>query len=585
MPEVRVESPAPEPEPEAEEDEDMELEESDDVEAEAEIEGEGSDREMTPEAEVDEDRPLPTITPTRRRSSCPRPSLGTPMRMLSAETAAMTLHPFETSKDRAEAAAASASASPDDSGSDPGDNKNEMASGPVPLSKFLETVGVRFLDDLNPHLPQPRRSSFAPRGTLSGAEDTLSSFTVANAESIFLHMYEWAIGRMGAELAHGREEIASTTRVCDAENPPVVRDYYECPPEERGLYESTLRNFKAKALLEAQGGWYDWRLGLMERVLPDISSIHEAMAAEQERHAVNLEVADALLPDLAARHGVLASELDANRAQVAEITASDATELADLKAAVVEQGEEIARFEAELEQKRAALAELEREAAELDALEREHTAALAVAKGMCDEYTSSDVRRLQGELSALQALHGWRIVKTSPFEAVYAGELLMRVDGEPRLSLMADADGATAHLLFLARAALAELAPSGLAATVRAAGQLWTAASRLRAELALLSLYYPASFAGDSGTLQCTARLMLPAARARADLVFSLGAATLRRWPEPDAFAVPVHAAVRYGRADSRRLEDAAKETLASAVPHVPGVLLQACVEAAALYK
>lgn len=584
VPEVRVESPAPEPEAEAdeEEEEDMELEESE--EGEVDI----SEREATPEADPDEDRPLPTITPQRRRSSAPRPSLGTPMRMLSAETAALTLHPFQTSRDRAEAAAAAA----EEAESALNSGENTVAPGPVPLSKFLETVGVRFLDDLNPHLPQPRRSSFAPRGTLSASEDTLSSFTVANAESIFLHMYEWAIGRMGEELAHGREEIASTTRVCDAENPPVVRDYYECPPEERGLYESTLRNFKAKALLEAQGGWYDWRLGLMERILPDISAIHSAMASEAERHAVNFEVADALLPDLASRHEELTRELEENRAQVAEITASDPTELADLKAAVVEQGEEIGRFEAELAQKSAQLAELEREMADLEREEQEHTAALAVAKGMCDEYTSSDVRRLQSELSAMQSLHGWKIVKTMPFEAVYAGELLLRIDGEAELSLMSDADGPTDCLLSLARSALREVKPRGLAETIRAAGQLWTAATRLRAELALLGLYYPASFelspaeqGSEDELLQCKARLMLPAAKARADLCFDIAPGTLRLWPEPEAFAVPVQAEVRYGRAQAERLEEIAKETLASAVPHVPGVLLQACVEAAALYK
>ncbi|EKC98845.1 hypothetical protein A1Q2_06816 [Trichosporon asahii var. asahii CBS 8904] len=576
VPEVHVESPALGPEAANEGEEDMEIEESEEVEMEEEDEGEeaeveDNDREMTPELKPeDEDRPLPTITPTRRRSSVPRPSLGTPMRMLTAETAGMTLHPFETSRERAAAAAQ------DDAAAKTESDDDNAASGPVSLSEFLETVGVRFLDDLNPHVHQPRRSSVAPRGTLSAGEDTLSSFTVANAETIYVNMYDYGIDRMSSELAKSQEEIASSTRVCDADNPAVMREYYDSPPEERALYESTLRNFKAKALLQAQGEWYSWRLDVIERILPDFTAIHTAMAEEVEQHAVNHEVADTLLPDLAERHASLTVELEENKKQVAEILESDPTELADLKAAVVEQGEEITRFESELAQKSAQLGELEKEVAELERQEQEHTAALAVAKGMCDEYTSSDIRRLQSELSAMQALHGWRIVKTQPFEAVYANELLLKLDGEPRLSLMADAEGATDCLLSLAQGALRELKPASLAATVRAAGQLWTAASRLRAELALLELYYPAAFEIAEGELQCKARLMLPSAKSRADLTFAIGPQTLRRWPEPEAFAVPVHAEVKYGRARGERLEEVAKETLASAVPHVPGVLLQA---------
>lgn len=585
VPELRVESHESELQPELDEgEEDMELEESEDVEAGDELGGEveGNDRGVTPEPE-DEDRPLPTITPTRRRSFAPRPSLGTPMRMLAAETAAMTLHPFETSRDRADVADVKedpTSASAFESGD------NDAASGSVPLSKFLETAGVQFLDDLDPH--RPRRSSVAPRrtfSTLPATEDTLSSFTIANVEVIFLNMYEWAIGTLSGELARQRIEVDSTTRVCDAENPAVVKDYFQCPPEERGLYESTLRNFKARALLEAKANWYKTRLELVERIFPDVTRIHSAMTAEVERHATNLEVADVLLPDLTNRHTALTKELEENKKQVAEIMEADPTELADLKAAVVEQGEEIGRFESELAQKSAQLAELEREVAELEKQEQEHQAALAVAKGMCDEYTSSDIRRLQSELSAMQALHGWRIVKTQPFEAVYANELLLKVDGEAELSLMNEAEGATECLLALTQQALKETKPKGLAATVRAAGQLWTAASRLRAELALLQLYYPAAFEMAQEELQCKARLMLPAVKARADLIFGIGPQTLRLWPEPEAFTIPVRAEVKYGRAQGERLEEMAKETLASAVPHVPGVLLQACVEAAALYK
>lgn len=533
-------------------------------------EDEADERETTPEPT----RPLPTLTPTPRRSlGRPRPSLGTPMRVLSAETASLSLNRDPT----------------------PPPSPPPEPSGPVPLSKFLETVGVRFLDDMNPHLPQPRRSSFAPR--VPHTEDQLHDFTTANVESIFLHMYEWAIGRMTSELAHGREEIASTTRVCDAENPPVVKDYYECSEEERGLYESTLRNFKAKALLEAQGGWYDWRLGLMERVLPDVNALHTAMTEEAERHTLNAEVADALLPDLEQRHASLSAELEANRAQVAEIAACDPTELSDLKAAVVEQEEEISRFSAELDAKQRQLAELEREAAELERAEREHDAALSVARSLCDEHTPSDVRRLRADLSRLEELHGWRVVRTSPLELEYDRELRLDVPdlASPELSLLSDPTGPTQCLLELTRCALsqhlaraAQLAqrPAKLAALVQATGQLWTAARRLRAELQLLDLYFPAEYAFDKA-LRCSARLMLPRARARACLRFSLGPDTLLRWPEPDAFEGPVAvaASIAYGKADPRRLEDVARETLQSAVPHVPGVLLQACVEAAFLYK
>ncbi|KAL1412464.1 hypothetical protein Q8F55_000209 [Vanrija albida] len=557
-----------------------------DVEEEGQEEEPEVERSPTPEPE----RPLPqyTGTPGRQSLGLPRRSMGTPVRHLKS--------PAEGIVVRESFGFGFTFPPPTPSPAIP--EEDELAepeeAAPIQLATFLEMVGAQFMDDL-PAAPRRRRSSVGRgvlgRGDGGEREYAIHDFAEAHIEGILLNMFNWAIQKMRADIDAGKEELASTEAICDAENPAVVREYLSANDEDRQLFEFTLREFKANTQLRARSQWYDWKQSLMERIIPDFKEIVEEMKSDAARHAASKEVSDSLLPDLRARKAELEAELAKHRAQVAEIAACDPEELADLKAAVVEQNVEIERFRSELETKTAKNEELSTRLTELTSEAGQHNAALEVARSMCDQFMPSDVIRLEREWKSLQELHRFRVVRMgAQVELVFASELLLSVQSKDvktaQLSLVSpSSNAATSGLLELTRSALAELMAShqipSLSALVRAVGQLWTAARHVRGELDLLSIYYPATFKLDNGVLTCTAALMLPAASARARLRVELGPRTLIAWPE-ELKDVNVTANVVYGSVDPAGLVRIAQETVAKSLPHVPGVLLQACAEAAA---
>lgn len=313
-------------------------EEADEEDIEEEMNEEDVQGEEEPERSptLEPERPLPqyTGTPGRQSLGMPRKSMGTPVRHLKS--------PAEGIVVRESFGLGFTFPPPTPSPAVP--EEDELAepeeAAPIQLATFLEMVGAQFMDDL-PAAPRRRRSSVGRgvlgRGDGGEREYAIHDFAEAHIEGILFNMFNWAIQKMRADIDAGKEELASTEAICDAENPAVVRDYLSANDEERHLFEFTLREFKANTQLRARSQWYDWKQSLMERILPDFREIVEEMKSDAARHAASKEVSDTLLPDLRARKAELEAELAKHRAQVAEIAACDPEELADLKAAVVEQ--------------------------------------------------------------------------------------------------------------------------------------------------------------------------------------------------------------------------------------------------------
>jgi kinetochore protein Spc7/SPC105 len=86
-------------------------------------------------------------------------------------------------------------------------------------------------------------------------------------------------------------------------------------------------------------------------------------------------------------------------------------------------------MEAEVAETTSTLSRLEANLAELELTKAGHDAAIATARGLCDQYTKSDVLRLRDELDAVQAMHGWTVesVELDRMRLVYGGELVLSV--------------------------------------------------------------------------------------------------------------------------------------------------------------
>lgn len=293
-----------------EDDMEMEMEDED-------REGEAEDYEQQDEDEFEDEGPelfirapdpLPP-TPTRVRSSLggPRRSLGAPVRIVNPP-------PMRSPS--------------------PAEEEPEEIQ-PIRLSEFLEMTNVEFMD----HLPVVARRSSVGRGIL-GSEDrefALHDFVAANVESVYVHFFQWAIDKMVTDIKDLQEELSSTEKVLDENNPIVVREYLSATDEDRSLFQMMLREYKANTVLRARSYWYDWKRSIMEKISPDVQSIRDEMAADAERYRSQLEITSKLVPDLRARHEALKAELAQHRAAVAEIEQCDQEELKELKAGVVEQ--------------------------------------------------------------------------------------------------------------------------------------------------------------------------------------------------------------------------------------------------------
>jgi hypothetical protein len=44
---------------------------------------------------------------------------------------------------------------------------------------------------------------------------------------------------------------------------------------DRELFEETFMKFKTNTQLQARGRWYDWKLGMMQKITPDVQELYE----------------------------------------------------------------------------------------------------------------------------------------------------------------------------------------------------------------------------------------------------------------------------------------------------------------------
>jgi kinetochore protein Spc7/SPC105 len=82
---------------------------------------------------------------------------------------------------------------------------------------------------------------------------------------------------MKDDIREGQAQLAATELDCSVHNPPVVREYLSASDEDRQLFEMTFKAFKTNTQLKARERWYDWKMGLIERVGPDVEEMLRGM--------------------------------------------------------------------------------------------------------------------------------------------------------------------------------------------------------------------------------------------------------------------------------------------------------------------
>ncbi|KAK4685733.1 hypothetical protein P7C73_g4411, partial [Tremellales sp. Uapishka_1] len=476
----------------------------------------------------------------------------------------------------------------------------------IPLATFLEMAGVGFIDNL-PGINKRRKSAVSRSvlGTSYNGGDRdfpLHEFTAAHLYSIYINMYEWASGKMAADIQEGLEALMQTEAHADLHNPPVIQEYLSASDEDRPLFEMTFKNFKRNVVLKARERWYDWKSELMKTMKPNVEAVWEGMK-EDDAHLTQMkESSDTLLPDLRARHAALVAELDSERMAVKEIEACDQDQVNDLRAAIEEQTAQIQVFSSELAETTSKLEKLDGQLSVTEAKKAEHLSAVSAAKSSCDQYTRSDVTRLQEEYNSLQQLHLWRPMEITP------GGLSLTFDDEIKVSF-ASTDyvptlrsalvemtseskdtAATVNLFEMFKLMIGDLecakGCSTLPSFIQKAGQLWTASQRLRAEFRLVHTRYPMTYrvTDDIGSFMATATMMLPNVQSKIRVSFEISRETMWHWPGSIA-KVESSVEVVYGSADADLLSEAARLSIERATDQgYLGCFLQTCFEVEAQY-
>jgi kinetochore protein Spc7/SPC105 len=143
---------------------------------------------------------------------------------------------------------------------------------------------------------------------------------------------------MKSDISESTAQLDQTEADCLIHNPPVIREYLSAGDEEKKIFEMTFKAFKINTQLRARERWYDWRMGLMERVRPDVEEVYEGMKEDQQRLDGMERQTKALLPELRARQMALREELGRERKVVRELEGCDQGELRELREAINEQG-------------------------------------------------------------------------------------------------------------------------------------------------------------------------------------------------------------------------------------------------------
>lgn len=84
---------------------------------------------------------------------------------------------------------------------------------------------------------------------------------------------------MRADIMSGQSDLAATESLCSMNNPPVIQEYLAASAEDKQLFEMTFKAFKTNTQLKAKGRWYDWHMGLMEKIIPDVKEMYDGMKA------------------------------------------------------------------------------------------------------------------------------------------------------------------------------------------------------------------------------------------------------------------------------------------------------------------
>ncbi|TCD62040.1 hypothetical protein EIP91_007535 [Steccherinum ochraceum] len=479
----------------------------------------------------------------------------------------------------------------------------------ITLEQFFDMTGIRFMDQIT----VPRRQSLhAPQQLHEVVQIPLAEFITAMAIDIpQLELYSTVARQLETWVEESRKICHEADEEARQVVPQVFQDFLESDGEDRGFLIHQLKIVKTNNYGTAKSQLYDWKKDWTEQ----LRVAADATFADLQSDAKNLESinaqAQAMLPALREEYEQVMKELEAERADIAEIESDDPEYLAELKATIAEQDAELQVYRADVSEAKAKLSRLEEKLSELEDQKKEASAAISDAERIIliqKESTSAEVFKLKDELEALEDLHMWRCAKLSAdsVELVYASRYEVTIpcdDFKPIPSrvnvqkvkgfqLKERSTFPQLMQLMLEGAPLlvrSSQANMSLQQIVQRLNDFWSSCAQFKSQLGFLAIKYPVSVdlqatQDNLPTMIARATVLFPSAKAKAFVSFILDAQSYSSWPM-SIQSLRADVQVSYGRVDRDILLAAVSSRLAQATPSDNHCcLLDACIEAAEQY-
>ncbi|KAF9950221.1 hypothetical protein BGZ72_008090 [Mortierella alpina] len=324
--------------------------------------------------------------------------------------------PTASDSDHAEKAAKhpeerSQEVSPDVTSASEGDEEAEMQ--PISLSKFLNMVGITFLD----HLNASTRRRTIPSTESDSSSETCRREDFVKAKAIYMQemdSYRDACGLLKESTESSRAFSADQERKVLKKNPQYFVEYRVSDLESKEFMKERLKLIKVHSKLVTNADFTSWKsevlerqqeslehhLGKLKEDIARLRHIGSGLAREKAKATPRSEELKRLKEDADERHR--------------SYEQCDKEQLAHLAEAVEEQGAQIDHYNLVREKREKELAELRARVEQLKLKEQASKKRIADAEKTIQDYQyirPEDLAKSKQLLSIVQATHRWEPVK------------------------------------------------------------------------------------------------------------------------------------------------------------------------------
>ncbi|RDB29117.1 hypothetical protein Hypma_015188 [Hypsizygus marmoreus] len=494
---------------------------------------------------------------------------------------------------------------------EPGDF-DENDEPPISIKQFFSMTGIKFMDELT----APRRSIHPSQQGVRQARNEedilLAEYVIAmglDVPQLVLYsrvskdLEAW-IEKSKADFDQAEDEAAKIT-------PELFTEYSRADEEGQAELLHQLQLIRTNTRAQAKSDWYDWKLQWLEGLRVTADKTFKSLEEDAKTLEGIRATADEVIPALEQEYEEITRELEKEKAEVAEIEASDQDYLNELKASIAEQNIEVEALKAEVAESKAQLVWLQERFEEVESQKREATTAISNAQRVLHiqkNSTRAEVFKLKDELEALEDLHMFRTTKVHGdlFEYVYASRFrvsipcknfvpvvkrvdVIRVDNA-RTKVKDNFPRLSDFLLHMAKEQIVRGENRTTRQIIHRLSDYWSSCAQLRLQLKLLTIKYPLEIEVSKGSngefpyFKAKVMVLFPPMKAKAFVSFVFSTKTFCYWPMAIS-SLGCEVEVAYGNVDRQTIHNAVTDRLSQAsAGDNYACLLDACIEAQELY-